>query len=626
MAERSARLGRRKTDLSSLVYSDKAVNEIFGEQDDSTEEEDEGNKEDEDNSGDESMDDDEEADDQPAGEKKKNTKGKKPSEDEELFTVAKHRRNVETLDVLDTSKQAVADEDLADWSDDDVLQTIRSRFITGDGSDPSGANGGEDAVDGDFEDLETGEVHKADENEGEAEAKKVAQEQEQLVKKREDLKRKFIEQYDEEKEGDDKIYYDEIKEEMARQMQSNRAEFQGLTPAARAQLEGYKPGFYVRVVLSHVPAEFIEHFSPKHPVILGGLLTGEDSLGLVQARIKRHRWHPRTLKNSDPLIFSIGWRRFQSLPLYSTKDVTRNRLLKYTPEHMHCTVSFFGPVTPPNTGFCAFQTLSNSVRTFRVSATGVVLENDKSFEIVKKLKLTGEPAKVFKNTAFVRGMFTSALEVAKFEGASLKTVSGIRGQIKKALPKPEGSFRATFEDKILMSDIVFLRAFVPIYPKRLFNPVTNLLLEDKGAWEGMKTVGMLRREQRLRAPQNPDSAYAKIERKERKFAPFRVPKSIQASLPFASKPKDIPRKGKKTKAEAALEKHAVVLEPMEKKVAQLLHQVQTVRKEKVQKREDKRKESKAKFTKKMEFIGELNKARKQKETRKYFAHKAMKKK
>lgn len=118
---------------------------------------------------------------------------------------------------------------------------------------------------------------------------------------------------------------------------------------------------------------------------------------------------------------------------------------------MHCYATFYGPVSAPNTGFCAFNTLSGGVSNFRISATGVILDIDRTTKIVKKLKLTGAPYKIFKNTAFIKDMFNSALEVAKFEGANVRTVSGVRGQIKKALAKPDGAYRATFEDKILMS-------------------------------------------------------------------------------------------------------------------------------------------------------------------------------
>ncbi len=63
----------------------------------------------------------------------------------------------------------------------------------------------------------------------------------------------------------------------------------------------------------------------------------------------------------------------------------------------------------------------------------MVLELNHSYDIKKKLKLTGEPYKIFKNTAYIKNMFNSALEVSRFIGAQIRTVSGIRGIIKKSV-------------------------------------------------------------------------------------------------------------------------------------------------------------------------------------------------
>lgn len=146
------------------------------------------------------------------------------------------------------------------------------------------------------------------------------------------------------------------------------------------------------------------------------------------------------LKTNDPIIVSMGWRRFQvllaipcavcwsfssdvfilcaqTMPIYGVKDHNmRSRFLKYTPEHMHCLATFYGmsearsygnmrleliliativgPLAPPNTGMMAFQYTKATQASFRTSLTGVVVQQSAATKIVKKLKLTGTPLKV----------------------------------------------------------------------------------------------------------------------------------------------------------------------------------------------------------------------------------------
>lgn len=71
----------------------------------------------------------------------------------------------------------------------------------------------------------------------------------------------------------------------------------------------------------------------------------------------------------------------------------------------------------------------------------------------------------------------------------------------------EGSVRCTFEDKILMSDIVFLRTWVQVDLPKFFTPVTSLLDGPARTWKGMRTVAEIRREKNMAIPVQKDSLY-----------------------------------------------------------------------------------------------------------------------
>ncbi|KOC60307.1 Ribosome biogenesis protein bms1 [Habropoda laboriosa] len=464
-----------------------------------------------------------------------------------------------------------------DWLDEKNKVLVMNRFVTGKWKESEDAEEllklddiNDEELYGDFEDLETGEKY-------ETEAPKEStsneiEERKKLMDKKKKLKEQFDLEYD---NGETKTYYDELKLEVERQANLNKSEFEGMDDNVRVQLEGYRPGMYVRVEIETVPCELISHLDPTYPLIIGGLLHGEENIGYVHTRIKKHRWYPKILKSKDPLILSVGWRRFQTLAIFSKlEDNLRNRMLKYTPEHVACMAHFWGPITPQSTGILVVQDVATRPPGFRIAATGSIVEIDKSTQIMKKLKLTGVPMKIYKKTAFIKDMFNSALEVAKFEGARVKTVSGIRGQIKKAVSKPEGCFRATFEDKILLSDIVFCRTWYRVDVPKFYNPVTSLLLppEEKNRWQGMKTTGQLKRENNIRMPANKDSMYTPIERQVKVFKPLFIPRSLQKDLPYRDKPKLMPISGKPNLKDARV---AVVREPKEAKVARLMRMIKT---------------------------------------------------
>ncbi|XP_011456491.3 ribosome biogenesis protein BMS1 homolog [Magallana gigas] len=560
-------------------------------------------------------------------------------EDDELgglFKVLKKKdeKNNPNISANMTDSSKCVPDKLQSWELEEIQDLIKDCFVTGNWDKSEDAKAlleQDDELFGDFEDLETGEIHHGDgeddvdddeENDdkeddenadGEPSVRKKTKAEKTAMERRMEKKKKLKELFDNEYDmkGDNE-FYDNWKLANEEQAKLNRAEFENMEDSLRVGYEGFRPGMYVRVELDRLPCELINNFDATYPLILGGQQSVEGNIGYVQTRLKKHRWYKKILKSRNPLIISLGWRRFQSIPLYSIQDHNfRNRLLKYTPQHLHCHACFWGPITPQGTGLLAVESLTGSEPGFRIAATGVVLELDKSMQIVKKLKLTGTPYKIYKKTAFVQGMFNSMLEVTKFEGAKIRTVSGIRGQVKKALKTPEGAFRATFEDKILLSDIVFMRTWYPVEVPQFYATVTSLLLPpaEKAAWVGMKTLGQLKRERSIMAPPKEDSLYKPVERKKRYEPTLKIPKDLQKMLPFKDTPKVLKAK------EDPYKRVAVILEPHEAKVNKMMKMVQNLYRHKLKSDKMRMRERVSKHQKEMDRIGVI-KARKQKQVKK----------
>jgi len=129
----------------------------------------------------------------------------------------------------------------------------------------------------------------------------------------------------------------------------------------------------------------------------------------------------------------------------------------------------------------------------------------------------------------------------------------------------------------------------------------------------MRLTGQVRRDEGLKTHLNVNSMYKPINRMPRRFNPLKVPKGLQASLPYASKPKLMKPQHRQT----YLQKRAVVLEPEEKKAIALLQQIRALRKDQVTRRREKKVEKKAMWQKKIERE-EVKKGEKEKEKRKEY--------
>ena len=149
-----------------------------------------------------------------------------------------------------------------DWSDARIAPTVKSLFITGNWGDQDAKAllEEDEAMYGDFEDLETGEKHgleatarnrKSEGAQKEEEEEEREAAEEKRLKKKKQLKAAFDVEYDD-KEGGEGGFLEDLKRDVSEQERRNREEFEGLDEQTRIQYEGFRPGTYVRMELKGI--------------------------------------------------------------------------------------------------------------------------------------------------------------------------------------------------------------------------------------------------------------------------------------------------------------------------------------------------------------------------------------
>lgn len=77
----------------------------------------------------------------------------------------------------------------------------------------------------------------------------------------------------------------QVKDEIELRKQKNLAELGEIDDETRIEMEGFRGGTYLRIELHGMPCEMVQYFDPSHPILVGGVGRGEETVGYMQVRL-----------------------------------------------------------------------------------------------------------------------------------------------------------------------------------------------------------------------------------------------------------------------------------------------------------------------------------------------------
>ncbi|XP_067129041.1 pre-rRNA-processing protein TSR1 homolog isoform X2 [Centruroides vittatus] len=239
---------------------------------------------------------------------------------------------------------------------------------------------------------------------------------------------------------------------------------------------GVLPGNFVTLHVVNVPEELFESYkNHQNPLSIFGLLPYEQKMSLVNVVLKKHSSYNEPIKSKEPLIFHIGYRRFEACPIFSDHNFGKNHKFERFLQHDTASVaSFYAPIIFPPNPVLVFKKGS-----LKLIATGSVLNADPNRIIIKRVVLSGHPFKINRKSAIVRYMFFNRDDILWFKPVELRTKYGRRGHIKEPLGT-HGHMKCIFDKQLMSQDTVLMNLYKRVFPKWTYNKdmVNSPLLSD----------------------------------------------------------------------------------------------------------------------------------------------------
>ena len=227
-------------------------------------------------------------------------------------------------------------------------------------------------------------------------------------------------------------------------------------------------GRYVTLVVKGVPRSFAESDLSAKPIIVSGLLRHENKMSLCHVKIQRSIYFDKPIKSKTPLVFHIGFRRFESKACFSQHQngQDKNKLERYwQPDSNFIVASLYAPVTYMPAPCLVFLPEDPAVATpSPLVGFGSLLSVDPDRVILKRILLTGHPFRVHQTHAVVRFMFNEPDDIKWFQPVELFTKLGLVGNIKESLGT-HGYMKCSFNKRMVQHDTICMPLYKRVFPK-----------------------------------------------------------------------------------------------------------------------------------------------------------------